>query len=399
MRILVACDSFKESCSATSVCRAIASGLGQSHQDWEIDLCPLADGGEGLLDAIAMAIPLRREHRTVTGPLGEPVDAEIGWSEGRLPPCLSEITGTGHHETVAWVESASCIGLALVEKPRQNPLLTSSYGLGQLVDHAQCQRAGLMIIGLGGTATVDGGIGLAQALGVEFPGLRVPAGGGEMVRVSSIALPTPLCGTRLLIASDVTSPLLGPLGAARAFGPQKGATLAMVEALEQGMRHYATKLFDACRRARGFSACDATCLNQALTRPGAGAAGGLGFALEQLCSATSTSGVDLVMRCVDFDERLARADCVVTGEGRLDDSSFAGKVMSGVLTRARARQVPVSVICGANVLALEVCQRQGIQYVQTLLELANSEDDAKRRAPELLSEAARRTAHAALEQL
>ncbi len=392
MRILVACDSFKESCSATSVCQAIARGLGQCHPDWEMDLCPLADGGEGLLDAIASVIPLRRERRSVMGPLGEPVNAEIGWSKCGVPSCLGAIGGTEYHDTVAWIESATCIGLALLEKPRRNPFLTTSYGLGQLIEHAQRQLAGLVIVGLGGTATVDGGIGLAQALGVEFPGVRVPAGGAEMAYVSSIALPNPLCGTGLLIASDVTSPLLGPLGAARAFGPQKGATLAMVEALEAGMRHYAAKLFDACTRARGFAACDPTCLNEALTRPGAGAAGGLGFAFEQLCSATLTSGVDLVMRCVDFDERLARADGVVTGEGRLDDSSFAGKVVSGVLTRASARRVPVSIICGTNALDLEVCQRHGIQNVQTLLELADTEDDAKRRAPELLVEAAKQIA-------
>lgn len=392
MRILVACDSFKESCTATAACQSIADGLEQYCQDWDISICPLADGGEGTVDALASSVPMIRECKTVSGPLGEPVTVEVAWTEGALLPVPSDSGEAAQHEgnRVAWIESASCLGLALVQEPRRNPLLASSYGLGQLIDHARRQGAASVIVGLGGSATVDAGIGMAQAVGVQFPGIRTPAGGRDLELVTSIVFPNMLSRAKrpfVLVATDVDSPLLGPFGAARVFGPQKGATPEMVEMLERGIEHYARQLFEACSRALGPSRVGPIGFDEAISKPGAGAAGGIGFALQQLFMASTTSGVDLVMRCVNFEERLEHADYVVTGEGRLDSSSFAGKVVSGVLARARRHRIPVAVVCGVNTLDPIEWGTRGIAHVQTLLELTHSEHDARRHAPELLVEA------------
>ena len=373
MRILVACDSFKECCSAIAVCQSIASGLQRS--DLELDVCPLADGGEGTLDVIAQSTPLKREPVTVTGPLAEPVLAEIGWFDGQ----------------VALIESASCIGLGLVPEPQQNPLLTTSFGLGELVRHAQHHGARLVVVALGGSSTVDGGIGMAQALGVQFQGIRTPASGGDLAHVSAIAPIDQLAATDfcVVVVTDVKSPLLGVKGAVRIFAPQKGATPPMVEDLERGMIHYSKLLFRACSlRDESASPSNPQDLDGAMASLGAGAAGGIGFALQQLFHATATSGLDFVMRMVNFERRLERADLVITGEGRLDDTSFEGKVVSGVVSRAIGKRVPVHVICGTSTINSREWQSRGIARVRTLLELATDLSDAKHRVRELLAAAA-----------
>ena len=370
MRILVACDSFKECCSATTVCQSIASGLKSS--DLEVDVCPLADGGEGTLDVIAQSTPLTREPVTVTGPLGESVLAEIGWFDAQ----------------VALIESAKCIGLGLVREPQQNPLLTTSFGLGELVRHAQCRGARRVVVALGGSSTVDGGIGMAQALGVQFRGIRTPAGGGDLAHVSAIALINQLASTdfRVEVVTDVSSPLLGAKGAVRVFAPQKGATVPMVEDLERGMTHYSKLLFQACSvRDDNASPSNPQDLDGAVSSRGAGAAGGIGFALQQLFHAPATSGLDFVMRMVNFEQRFERADLVITGEGRLDDTSFEGKVVSGVVSRAIRKRVPVHVICGTSTINPREWQTRGITQVHTLLDLATDLGDAKHRVRELLA--------------
>jgi glycerate 2-kinase len=297
---------------------------------------------------------------------------------------------------VAWIEAASCLGLAWVPRQRRDPLRASSYGLGQLIARA-CERgAHYIVVGLGGTATVDAGIGLAQAIGVEFPGVRTPANGGALEKTEPIEIPSALGqydAVRFLVACDVQNPLLGQRGAARAFGPQKGASARDVERLERGIAHYARLLCDATARRRGE-----WCLNsderftRAAAAPGAGAAGGIGFSLARLFGANLLSGVDLVMNSVGFEQRLARADMVITGEGKLDQSSFEGKVITGVIARASKRGIPVCVVCGEDSLPNTHGSRRSIAEISTLLEHADSVEEAKSQAEELLRKVAARLA-------
>ena len=358
-----------------------------------MDVCPLADGGEGTLDAIAQSTRLTRDTVSVTGPLGEPVLSEIGWLEGPLP-VLRTLGAQGPEfgeAPIAFIESARCIGLELVPAPERNPLRTTSYGLGQLINYAQRKGARIAIVTLGGSSTVDGGIGMAQALGVRIHGIRTPASGGDLGLISAIDPASTLMqhGFHVCVATDVQSPLLGIRGAVRVFAPQKGATGPMVESLEHCMTHYSSHLFQACAaRAQAAMENKPQTLGEALSSPGAGAAGGIGFALQQLFNATTTSGIDLVMQLVNFEARLQRADLVITGEGRLDDTSFEGKVVSGVVARANRNNVPVHVICGSSSLNSEQWRDRGIARVQTLLDLAADLRDAKLRVQELLAAAA-----------
>jgi len=391
MRILVACDSFKDCCSASTACQRIASGLGG--EGIEADVCPLADGGEGTLDALGQAVPLERRLVNVLGPLGDTVTAELGWLE-QPPAAWTSLGAPGVSVApgpMAIVESAQAIGLGLVLHRQRNPMLTTSYGLGQLIGHARRHGARSIVVGLGGSATVDGGIGMAQALGVRFDGISDPASGKDLSLVSAIeALPLDFRrDLQVFIASDVKSPLLGAHGAAMVFGPQKGATPRMVAQLERTMAHYASLVFEACR-ALGFSTSTAKehDFHSASASHGAGAAGGIGFALQQLFGATTISGVDWVMQSIAFDERLGRSDLVITGEGQLDESSFEGKVVSGVILRAQRQRVPVAVICGQNALNTSEWASRGIARVRSLTELARDSEDSKSRALELLQTAA-----------
>ena len=363
MRVLVACDSFKGSCSAWTACQGIARGIQHVHPDWEIDGCPLADGGEGTLAAVAASLDLHIEQVTVTGPIGVPVAAEIAWTHEPLVG-ISDRAAPHERATTAWLESATCLGLALVPPERRNPLQTTSYGLGQLLNFAKQQGARSMVIGLGGSATVDAGIGLAQALGLEFAGVPTPAGGGELAQVTTIAGADAVkawADVRVLVATDVRNPLLGARGAAQVFAPQKGATPAMVAALEGGIEHYARRLCDTFAVSDGLHPLESAAhFAAAIAAPGAGAAGGLGFALMQLLNAQMVSGIELVMNCVHFAERVVAADYVITGEGKLDVTSFEGKVVSGVLAAAANYGKPVAVICGTTDLDAATCAQHGI---------------------------------------
>ncbi len=419
MRVLIACDSFKESCAAQVVCASLADGIRRVLPDAVLDLCPLADGGEGTVAAVVWAFSSHAEASamgaradsgsgaegcggvslepvTVTGPLGEQIETRIAWTAGdpRESATGSALTRGGR---VAWLEAAGCVGLGLVPESRRDPRWTTSYGIGELILHAGRQGADWVVVGLGGTSTVDAGIGMAQALGAAMPGVEARAGGAALSRVRRIELaglerfPPSM---RVVAATDVGSHLLGPRGAARAFGPQKGASPLVVEELESGIASYGRILFESCenqlggRAGRGSLRAPSATFEAAASQPGAGAAGGLGFALAQLLGAELTSGVRLVMERVGFDRRLALADVVVTGEGRIDETSFEGKVISGVTERARARRLPVYAVAGSA--APRIRASSGLVHIESLIEYARDIGDAKARAGELLVEAGER---------
>lgn len=391
MRALIASDSFKESCSAMAACEWIARGLGRIHPEWELDPCPLADGGEGTMAVMALHLSTQDERVMVHGPLGELVEAHLAWLTGALPDWFHDgFVSIDRQERVVLIEAASCLGLGLVPQSRRDPTVTSSYGLGQLIAHAHRQGATMAIVGLGGTSTVDAGLGMAQALGATVEGAPSFAGGGALANVTDIELSRVVRDfreLRVIVATDVSNPLLGVRGAARAFGPQKGATSTMVEALERGIAHYARKLVAAAAGGQ-----DTVAFDEAVATRGAGAAGGLAFALKQLLGARIVVGIDLVMRCAQFEQRLRQADVVVTGEGRLDESSFEGKVVGGVVARARALQIPVWVACGSTALAREDYVQRGITLVEALVDQATDLADATRRVEALIEQAGRRLA-------
>jgi glycerate kinase len=316
MKFVCAPDSFKESLDASAVADAMRLGCRDAAPAAGVDACPLADGGEGTLDVLAAALGARIEHAVVAGPLGEPLTARFG---------IVERTAT------AIVELAQASGLALVAPSRRDPTRTTTLGTGELVRRAVelgCRR---VLCSIGGSATVDGGAGICQALGAELVDadgrtLPVPVTGGDLERVASVRLPRAL--PEIDVACDVDNPLTGPAGAARVYGPQKGATPEQVERLDRGLR----RLADACGGAP-----DA---------PGAGAAGGAGFGLAAVLGARLHRGIDLVLDAVGFAERCRGATLVLTGEGRLDGQSLRGKAVLGAARCAAGRGVPTVAIVG-----------------------------------------------------
>ncbi len=331
MRIIIAPDSFKESLSAPEVCEAIAAGIHDAMPDAEVVSLPLADGGEGTVKAMVQATGGSLMTTRVSGPLGEPVDAQ--WA------LLGESPDT---RRTAVIEMAAASGLPLVPPERRNPLLTSTYGTGQLVCAALDAGARRIILGIGGSATNDGGAGCAQALGIRFldsAGGPLPAGlsGGRLDGIQSIdtsGRDRRLSDTEVLVACDVDNPLCGPRGASAIYGPQKGATPQMVLQLDGNLKH----LSEVIRRDVGKDVGGL---------PGAGAAGGLGAGLVAFADAALRRGIEIVIEAVGLKRRMVGIDLVITGEGRLDAQSMMGKVIHGVGRLAREADIPVIAICGS----------------------------------------------------
>lgn len=326
MRIVIAPDKFKEALPAGDVAAAIASGVRRVLPDAQIDLVPMADGGEGTVEALLAATGGSRRRSVVTGPLGEPVKATWG------------ILGDGR---TAVIEMAAASGLALVPLNRRDPTRTTTFGTGELVRAALDAGAAHVLIGIGGSATTDGGTGAAQAVGVAFRDARDnpptrPMTGGDLAGLSRIDLGARdgrIAGVSIEAACDVDNPLLGPRGAAAVYGPQKGATPEQVAELDRGLSHLADLIErDIGKDVRRFA--------------GAGAAGGLGAGLVAFLGARLRAGIDIVMDATRLRERIRGADLVITGEGRLDAQSMMGKVIAGVGRAANDAGVPVVALVG-----------------------------------------------------
>lgn len=364
MRIVIAPDSFKECLSALAVAEALATGLRRALPDAELELVPMADGGEGTVDALVAATGGSTISLTVTGPLGNPVDAAYGAS------------GDG---TTAVIEMASASGLALVPKARRDPRVTTTYGTGELLREAMEGGATRIIIGIGGSATNDGGAGMAEALGYRFldaDGNPLPRGGAALAKLarinSSNRLPA-IDQCEVLIACDVTNPLYGPRGASHVYGPQKGADPQAVEELDQALRHYATVIRDQL----GIEIADL---------PGAGAAGGLGAGLVAFARGSLRPGVDLIADACQLAERINGADLVITGEGKLDGQSIHGKTPVGVARVAQEARVPVVAVAGTLGEGYEAVFDHGIETVHSLTSGTIVPDFAITHAAELLAE-------------
>jgi len=326
-RVLVCPASFKGSLLAGAAGEAIRRGLLRIWPLAEIRVVPLADGGEGTVEALRQALGGQIRTALVTGPLGpEMVTATWATLDGRT----------------AVVEMAQAAGLPLVPPGRRDPMVTTTAGVGELIRDALGSGAGTILVGLGGSATVDGGLGAVRALGaalLDARGRPVPPGGRGLVgldRIDVAGLDPRLAGVEILALADVTNPLVGPEGAARVFGPQKGADEATVILLERGLENFA----QVARRDLGLS-YDLGAI------PGGGAAGGLGAALAAFCRARIVSGIDYVMAATGLAGMVAWADLVITGEGQLDGQSRRGKACSGVTRVAAAAGRPVVALVGS----------------------------------------------------
>ncbi|HHT42750.1 MAG TPA: glycerate kinase [Firmicutes bacterium] len=361
-QIVIAPDSFKGSLGSTEAAKAMARGVQRVLPEAELTLLPLSDGGEGLVESLVVASGGRLLEYEVTGPLGTPVQAQLG------------LMGDGQ---TAVIEMAQASGLVLVPDEERNPLLTTTFGTGELISKALDLGCTHLIIGIGGSATNDGGMGMAQALGVRFldaDGELLGSGGGELARLESIdcsRLDPRLEDVRIEVACDVNNPLTGPQGAAHVYGPQKGATPEMVEFLDQGLARYDRIL----QRDLG----------QDVGRvPGAGAAGGLGAGLMAILKGKLVSGIELVLNVLEFDEKVRGADLVITGEGKFDAQSAYGKVPMGVAQRSRAFGVPVVVIAGTVLPSAEVLHQEGVSAYFSILNRPMTLKEAMEGAGELL---------------
>ena len=339
-KILLVPDSFKGTLSSRQVCQVMAGQLRRFFPQAQVKSIPVADGGEGSVEAFLAAAGGERRTRTVTGPFGEPVEAFYG------------ILGDGR---TAVIEMAACAGLPLAEG-RLNPERATTYGVGELLlaaKEAGCSKA---ILGLGGSCTNDGGVGAAAALGGKFTradgAAFIPTGGtlGEIAALDVSPVAQALQGMELTAMCDIDNPLYGEAGAAAVFAPQKGADAAMVARLDAGLRH--------------LGQVAARCLGRDFSHlPGAGAAGGLGFGMAAFCGAQLRMGIDAVLDAVGFDSLLPGTDMVFTGEGKIDSQSARGKVVSGVAVRCRKAGVPVVAVVGQIGQGFEEMYQQGLTAV------------------------------------
>lgn len=340
---VLAPDSFKESMTAKEVCEAMEIGIKRAIPDAECIHVPMADGGEGTVQSLIDATGGTLEKKEVTGPLGTKVVAGYG------------ILGDGK---TAVIEMAAASGIHFVTKETKNPLITTTYGTGELIKDCIEQGITDIILGIGGSATNDGGTGMAAALGYKFldeDGKELKLGGGFLDRLATIDTSNVIPGLRdvhILVASDVTNPLCGEHGASRVFGPQKGATPEMVEFLDNNLRHYAQVLKDQL----GIDV---------LNVPGAGAAGGLGAGLLAFTNATMKKGIEIVIEYTNLKEKLRHADYCFTGEGGIDFQTKFGKTPYGVAKVAKSVNPNMKVIALAGYIGkdVEVLYEEGFDAI------------------------------------
>ena len=345
MKIVIAPDSYKESLSASEVAQAIEKGFREIFPDAQYVSVPVADGGEGTVEAMIAATQGSERHAWVTGPLGEKVNASWG------------ISGDGK---TAFIEMAAASGLELVPAEKRDPLVTTSRGTGELILQALESGATNIIIGIGGSATNDGGAGMVQALGAKLcdaNGNEIGFGGGSLNTLNDIdisGLDPRLKDCVIRVACDVTNPLVGDNGASRIFGPQKGASEAMIVELDNNLSHYA----DVIKKALHVDVKDV---------PGAGAAGGMGAALMAFLGAELKSGIEIVTTALNLEEHIHDCTLVITGEGRIDSQTAGGKAPLGVASVAKQFNVPVIGIAGVLGDGVEVVHQYGIDAVFSIL--------------------------------
>lgn len=328
MRILIAPDKFKGSLSAPAAAEAIARGLQTVWPGAQLDLAPIADGGEGFAESLAVALGAEWVTIASQDAIGRPIEARYTWLPG---------------EHLAILEMSEASGLHRIAQDERDPLRADTFGTGMLIAHAVARGAQRILVGLGGSATTDGGTGMARALGYRFfdrDDREFPAIPGTLAALARVERPQDLRLPEIFAACDVQNPLLGERGAAHVYGPQKGADARTVMLLDSAL----SQLADVCANSLG---CDHRNV------PGSGAAGGLGFGLLTFCAATIRPGFDMIAETLHLDARIASADLVITGEGRIDDQTLDGKGPAGVALLARKARKPVIAFGGSVTAAAE----------------------------------------------
>ncbi len=338
MKVLVAIDSFKGSMTSLEAGEAIRTGIHRVFPAAEVAVRPLADGGEGTVEALTIGMGGALETITVTGPLGKPVQATYG-----------------RVDTTAIIEMSAAAGITLVPIAERNPLHTTTYGVGEIIKDAIQKGCRKFIVGIGGSATNDGGIGMLQALGFDLldkDGRAVPFGAKGLQALASIShahiLPE-LQECTFKVACDVTNPLCGEQGCSAIFGPQKGATPEMIQEMDAWLQHYAA-----------LASSSLTTHNASPTYPGTGAAGGLGFAFLSFLQATLESGIRIVLEETKLEDYIREADLVITGEGRLDKQTVMGKAPIGVANIAQKHDKRVLAFAGCVTPEATICNQHGI---------------------------------------
>ncbi len=358
MKIIIAPDSYKESLTAMEVANAIEAGFKQVLPNANYVKLPMADGGEGTVQSLVDATGGEVIEHVVTGPLGEQVTGFYG------------LMGQGK---TAIIEMAAASGLHLVPSSQRNPLQTTTFGTGELIKAALSKGVEHIIVGIGGSATNDGGIGMAQALGVRMldaDNKEIGYGGGALARLATIDVSDVdprLANIKLEVACDVDNPLCGPKGASHIFGPQKGATESMVAQLDANLAHYAKVIKTQLDR-------------DVKDMAGAGAAGGLGAALLGIFDAQLRPGIEIVMDAVNLGAVVADADLVITGEGRIDSQTIHGKTPIGVARTAKKYHLPVIGIAGCQSNDSDVVHAHGIDAVFSVVPRSVSLEEALRDA-------------------
>jgi glycerate kinase len=419
LKIVVALDSFKHSLTAVEACEVTAAAIRSAAPDADVVTKPMADGGEGTASVLMAAAGGRWIGRTVMGPLPE-MEVEAGFVQlpGPAEPIRNPQSAIRNRQATALVEMATASGLPLLKPEQRNPLKTTTYGTGQLIRAAIDYGANRILLAIGGSATVDGGVGAAMALGWRFlaeDGQEIGLGGGRLSRIAKIVAPIrstgilPVShrqdadatrshgrdgcathgqdahateapgGVAVEVLCDVDNPLCGEHGAARIYGPQKGATPEMVEELDAGLAHLARLVKEQLGR-------------DIAELPGAGAAGGLAAGAVAFMNARLVSGIEAVMEQTHLGKDLAGADWVITGEGCFDEQSLRGKVVSGIIRMARSAGTRVAVLAGQVRLPPESYRPAGVEAALPCMEQGMALDDAISHGAALLDRAARRLA-------
>lgn len=369
MHVLVVPDKFKGSLTAQQAAEAIRAGLHQQHPDWTVTIQPIADGGEGTAALLTQATQGTFRKCLVADPLGRPTEASYGVSEDGQ---------------TAFIELAAASGLQLLALSERNPLVTSTFGTGELIRNALETGVAEVVLCIGGSATTDAGIGMAAALGFQFfdaDDLPLSPVGGNLIRIERIGrsgvLPA-LGQVRIRVACDVTNPLYGPTGAAYVYAAQKGANAADQRNLDDGLRHMASLI-------------ERTWYLPIANEPGSGAAGGVGFGARAFLGAELETGFSLVADYTHLLEAVAKADLVITGEGKLDAQTLHGKAVWGIAMLGRAYNKPVTAFCGKLELTSAQLQELDIQQTIAISPSHLSIDEANRQASTLLKAAVAET--------
>lgn len=376
MKIIVAPDSFKGSVTALEAAKSIEKGLRRVFLDASIDKIPMADGGEGTVQSLVDATGGQFQTERVLDPLGNEIEAQYGL-----------LSDGANSYNCAVIEMASASGLTLVPAEKRNPLITTTYGTGQLIRSALEQGCRKLIIGIGGSATNDAGAGMAEALGVRFlnangnPINMIERGGGlrEIASIDIEGIHSAISETETVVACDVNNPLTGPDGASYVYGPQKGATPELVKTLDDNLSHFEDILTQTFGQSYD-------------SIPGAGAAGGLGAGLMAFLNARLRLGVDIMIDAVNLRERMKGASLVITGEGQIDFQTAFGKTPVGVAKVAKEVNIPVIAIAGGIGEGAEAVYAKGIDSMLGIVHAPMSLEDAVEDALQLIADTAEQAA-------